>query len=127
MKLLTKEIAAKLVAADTEAARQRPADRTPVVVKFFTPWANATWMISSGTPVDGNGEPCDPADATDWHLFGHCNLGDPTCAELGYVMLSDLSGLRGPAGLKIERDLYTSDLGTLQDAIDACKRQVSGW
>ncbi len=27
-------------------------------------------------------------------------------AELGYVMLSDLKGLEGPAGLKVERDIY---------------------
>ena len=46
-------------------------------------------------------------DSVDWHLFGYCDLGlGPGMAELGYVMLSELKALKGPAGLRVERDLY---------------------
>jgi hypothetical protein len=109
MKLITKEIAAKLYAADQEflAHQTRSDDDQPIIVKLFAPWAAATWYIVTGTPLDTvNGEPCKPDKAQDWHLFGFCNLGDDQCAELGYVLLSQLEELRGFAGLKVERDLY---------------------
>jgi hypothetical protein len=92
MKLLTKEIASHFVAAPTD----RPPKVTPVVVKFFTPDANATWFVTEGEQQD-NG---------DWLLFGFADLGDRECAELGYVTLRELESVRGAFGLPIERDLY---------------------
>jgi hypothetical protein len=66
-------------------------------------------------PVNGFGEPCSIEKASDWHLFGFCDLGQRETAELGYVMLSDLEGLNGPFGLRVERDLgYRGTLAGVQ-------------
>jgi hypothetical protein len=92
MKLMTQEIAAQLAAAP----KDQPPESTPIVVKYFCPWGSATWFITEGEQIDD-----------DWRLFGFADLfGDATCAELGYVMLSELEAVRGPGGLTIERDLY---------------------
>lgn len=45
----------------------------------------------------------DPDD-TD-RCFGLCDLG-MGCPELGYVSLTELASVRGPLGLRIERDLH---------------------
>jgi hypothetical protein len=63
----------------------------PPVVKLFTPDANATWLISEVDPDDAD------------RLFGLCDLG-LGYPELGYVSLAELSALRGPLGLPVERD-----------------------
>ena len=68
------------------------ADHQPVV-KLFTPDANATWLISEVDPDDSD------------RLFGLCDLGLGS-PELGYVSLSELTAVRGPLGLPIERDLH---------------------
>jgi hypothetical protein len=69
-------------------------DHQPVA-KFFTPDAAATWLISEADPGDPD------------RLFGLCDLGlgEP---ELGWVSLAELSALRGPLGLPVERDLHFS-------------------
>lgn len=110
MKLITKEIGDKLAKAYAKSAEcgGGDAEHTPVVAKFFTPWAGATWWITEGGPLDAEGNLTTPDKAIDWHLFGFCDLGDRQCAELGFVLLSDLEGLRGPAGLRVERDLYST-------------------
>ena len=66
------------------------ADHAPVV-KLFTPDGAATWLITE----------CDPDDPN--RLFGLCDagLGFP---EMGYVSLEELTALRGPLGLPVERD-----------------------
>jgi len=102
-KLILKPIAKALSAADT-CDGSTP---DPIIVKFFTPWGGCTWFIVSGTPLDDiNGEPTTVENAKDWHLFGFCDLGDARCAELGYVLLSELESIRGPLGLRIERDIH---------------------
>ena len=108
MKLITKDIARKLHRADQKfLASKNGTTSDKIIVKFFTPWGAASWYIVSGTPLNSiNGEPCEPEDAKDWHLFGYANLGDPTCAELGYVLLSQLQEIRGQFGLTVERDMY---------------------
>ena len=58
-------------------------------VKFFTPDSNWTWYA---TEFDGKDI-----------FFG---LVDGFCKELGYFSLSELQSVKGPLGLKIERDLY---------------------
>ena len=65
----------------------------PPVAKFFTPDANATWLISEVDPDDPD------------RLFGLCDLG-LGFPELGYVSLLELSALKGPLGLPVERDLH---------------------
>ena len=58
-------------------------------IKFFTPDSNWTWYV---TEFDGKDI-----------FFG---LVDGLEKELGYFSLSELESVRGPLGLKIERDLY---------------------
>lgn len=106
MKLITKEIARKLHKADQQFLETGETP-DPIIVKFFCPWGRATWWIVQATPLDAiNGEPCEPENARDWHMFGYCDLGMPDCAELGYVLLSQLQEIRGQFGLTIERDMY---------------------
>ncbi len=62
----------------------------PIVrAKYFTPWSNWTWYV-----LEYDGEDL---------CFG---LVDGFERELGYFSLSELSAIRGPGGLRIERDLY---------------------
>lgn len=92
MKFLTKENLTRLHknAAATEAAEGADLGHWPVV-KLFAPWGAATWLL---TELDADGI-----------AFGLCDLGmgEP---ELGYVDLNELTALRGPFGLKIERDMH---------------------
>lgn len=59
------------------------------LVKFFTPWSNWSWYASE---FDGDNE-----------FFG---LVSGLAVELGYFHLSELLSIRGPLGLKIERDIH---------------------
>lgn len=112
MKLLTKEITAKLKAngeatkAAQDAGQSEP-DHRPVV-KIFAPWGAATWLITEIVP-----------DRDDDLAFGLCDLGmgEP---ELGYVSLSELSqtfnirvqvnGVEKRVPMTLERDLhFTAD------------------
>ena len=86
MRLLTKEIRKKLPALFSQEEKGLDA---MVVVKFFTPWTNWTWYA---TEFDGEDL-----------FFG---LVDGHEKELGYFSLSELESVSGPAGLKIERDVY---------------------
>lgn len=58
-------------------------------IKFFTPDANWTWYVTEFDGIDT--------------FFG---LVDGFEKELGYFSLKELESIRGPLGLKIERDLY---------------------
>lgn len=106
MKFLTKENLKALhknhaatLAADGADLNHKP------VVKLFAPWGAATWLISE---LDQDGI-----------AFGLCDLGmgEP---ELGYVDLAELTSVRGPFGLKIERDLwFTADKSLSEYADEA--------
>lgn len=63
------------------------------VVKLFTPWAGATWLLTETDP-----EQPDIA-------FGLCDLGHGY-PELGSVSLSEIAALRGPGGLRVEKDRH---------------------
>jgi|GEM_PF-635417 len=64
--------------------------KDPIVqVKFFTPWTNWTWY---GIEFDGK------------DIFFGWVVGLEK--EFGSFSLSELQSLKGPAGLKIERDIY---------------------
>ena len=67
-----------------------------IVCKFFTPWSSWTWYVFEG---EYNTE------AKTWEFFGMVDNGrdDP---EMGYFQLSELESIRGPFGLKIERDRH---------------------
>lgn len=65
----------------------------PPVLKLYLPDGGATWLISEVDPDD-----------TD-RLFGLCDLG-LGFPELGYASLKEITELRGPLGLPVERDTH---------------------
>ena len=73
--------------------RDRDQDHIPVV-KFFNPFGAGVWLA---TELDEDGDT----------LFGLADLGHP---ELGSFSLQEMSSLRLPFGMGIERDiLFTGD------------------
>lgn len=69
-----------------------------VFVKYFAPWSFWTWYATEGEPVrDETGK------EIDFMFFGWV-FGD--YPELGNFVLSELENVKGPMGLKIERDRY---------------------
>lgn len=84
MMLLTKELRKKLPPLGARDGLDGPA-----LVKFFTPWAGWTWYAAE---FDGEDV-----------FFG---LVEGLDRELGYFSLRELEALRGPVGLRVERDLY---------------------
>lgn len=81
------------------------------VVKLFCPWGGGTWLLSELDPGDPD------------LAFGLCDLG-LGCPELGSVRLSELESLRGPGGLRVERDLHFRPCKTLSAyAEDASRHQ----
>src|SRR2546430_17742766 len=69
-------------------------DKT-VYVKFFQPWGRWTWWAVEGEQTEDG----------DVRFFGFVQ-GLPGCDEWGYFVLSELEAVRGPGGLRIERDLW---------------------
>lgn len=59
-------------------------------LKLFTPWTNWTWYASEYDPEE--------------RLCFGVVVGHER--ELGYFSLTELEAIRGPGGLRIERDLY---------------------
>lgn len=109
MKLLTNELRETLIANGTaNAKRQNPIDFKPAA-KFFTPWAGCTWLITELDPEDPD------------LAFGLCDLG-MGFPELGSVRISELEDLRGPGGLRVERDLYFEASKTLSEYADEAAR-----
>jgi hypothetical protein len=91
MKLLTSEIKERLSKAWSAGLSLNP---DPVVqCKFFLPAPAWTWYAISG---------CQLADG-DWLFFGYV-IG--LLAEFGEFSLSELSRIKGPLGLTVERDRY---------------------
>jgi len=85
MKLLTKAIEMQLPKLYSQEKTKDP----KVIVKFFQPWGEWTWY---GIEYDGEDT-----------FFGYV-IGFEK--ELGYFSLSELKSVRGPFGLKIERDKF---------------------
>jgi len=86
MKLLTKELERKLPPLYATEKQEDPV----VVVKFFTPWSFWSWYILEYDPKN--------------RLFFGYVIGFDK--ELGYFSLDELGAIRGPYGLKIERDIH---------------------
>jgi hypothetical protein len=84
MILLTDELRERLI----NNGHQRDADHVPVV-KFFNPLGEGVWLA---TELDEDGDT----------LFGLADLGEP---ELGSFSLEEMSSLRLPFGMGIERDI----------------------
>jgi hypothetical protein len=87
--MLTKAIEKKLPAL---GAKDGEGYDAAAVVKFFAPWSNWTWYATEYDPAE--------------RVFFGLVVGLET--ELGYFSLAELESVRGPAGLKIERDLHWS-------------------
>lgn len=89
MKLLTKTLAAKI----PPLYSSEDDDYKTAVAKFFTPWTYWTWYVVEGEQQNDG----------DWLFFGRV---DGFESEFGYFTLSQLESVRGPAGLRVERDRY---------------------
>ena len=87
MKLLTKELEAKLPPLYSQDGK---GDDALALVKFFTPDSSWTWYATEYDPVERV-------------FFG---LVDGLEKELGYFSLDELESIKGPLGLRIERDIY---------------------
>ena len=100
MKLMTKEIEKKipgLYETDGENVKD-------VAVKFFTPWAGWTWYAVEGEKLE-NG---------DWEFFG---MVEGQEKEFGYFLLSQLEEIKGPFGMKIERDRHFDGKVTIEKEV----------
>jgi len=96
---LTKDLAKTLPALYSQENNPDPI----VVCKFFTPDAGWTWYAIEGSPVDENGFYDTEKEKVDFVFFG---LVSGLEVELGYFLLSELTRVRCPFGLPVERDLY---------------------
>jgi len=87
MKLLTKEIVAKL--PELYATEDVELEDKLILAKLFTPWSTWTWYV-----IEYDGE-----DRCFGFVKGHE-------AEFGYFSIKELSEIEGPYGLKVERDRH---------------------
>lgn len=87
--LMPAEIAAKLPPLYSQ---EEQGDETIAQLKLFTPWTNWTWYASEYDPEE--------------RLCFGVVVGHER--ELGYFSLAELEAIRGPGGLRIERDLHWS-------------------
>jgi len=99
MMLMTKEIERKIPAL--YSTEDIPAEDKEIAVKFFCPWSNWTWYAVEGEKEEDG----------DWLFFG---LVEGFEKEWGYWKLSDLTEIKGPFGLKIERDRHFT--GAIREA-----------
>ena len=90
--IITADQRAQMLANGTRSAAGEDIDPYPVV-KLFTPDAGATWLLTELDPEDPD------------IAFGLCDLG-MGFPELGSVRLSEITTVRGHAGMLVERDLY---------------------
>lgn len=89
------------------ATREQRFDPLPVL-KLFSPVGAATWIV---TEMDADGDT----------LFGLADLGFG-CPELGSFSLAELSSVRLPFGLSIERDEHFEPLAPLSVWADTARR-----
>ncbi len=81
MKLLTKALEKKLPAIHSATNK--------AYVKWFTPWTNWTWFVMEYDPETGT-------------CFGFVEGLEK---EFGYFNIKEIQDIKGPYGLKVERDL----------------------
>ncbi len=101
MRLLTPEIQSSLPGLYTTERSPLP-DRI-AHAKLFAPWTNWTWYLLEYDPEDR---------LCFGYVIGHER-------EFGVFSLSELEALKGPGGLRIERDLHfrTRPLAQIADLI----------
>lgn len=103
MKLITKAIEQKMKKYPLYS-QDGKGDDAEVIVKFFIPDAQATWLVTEAEDIGGG----------DYEFFGLATLNGYDW-EYGYFRLSQLKQVRGRFGLPIERDLYAE--GTIKAII----------
>ena len=87
MKLLTEELKRQIPEL---YAQDGKGYESVAYVKLFTPWSSWTWYITEYSPDENL-------------CFGLvCGFAN----ELGYFSIEELENIKGPCGLKVERDLY---------------------
>ena len=96
--LITKAIRNELPPTGTYA-EENDTSKIPVPLKLFTTWSYWTWYIIEADFDDENA-----------YMYGFVVGMDK---DFGYIDLNELTAIRGPAGLKIERD--RSWKGTMAD------------
>jgi hypothetical protein len=104
MILLTSEVRERLLAN----GREPETDHVPVV-KFFNPLGEGVWLASS---LDADGDT----------LFGLADLGEP---ELGSFSLAEMTSLRLPFGMGIERELLFEGMVPISVWAEAARRTGS--
>jgi len=87
-----------------------------VHVKLFTPDSSFTWYLleASALMKDGTYQPINGAPDHIAFVGESDEIADVTCfglvvgheTELGYWSLADIVKVRGPLGLRVERDLF---------------------
>lgn len=97
MKLITKALETKLEKAGWEGST--------AIMKLFCPWGAATWIITGRDPEEPD------------MLYGVADLG-MGCVEAGPIYLPELMAVKGPFGLKIERDLHFTGGQTLSELLE---------
>lgn len=101
MKLLTKLIEKKLPAL---YATEELGDEAICYLKLFTPWSHWTWYATEYDPETGT-------------FFG---LVQGLEEELGYFTLEEIQSIKGPAGLKVERDMYW-----IERPLSECRKEAA--
>lgn|SRR3990167_8512043 len=105
MKLLTKELLEKLPEIGSQEGML---ENTVLYAKFFTPWTNWTWYVAEYSLGDRI-------------FYGYVDGHE---GEWGYFSLDELEEIKGPGGLKIERDRFFKET-TYREMVNKWKR-VSG-
>tara|TARA_R110000803_G_scaffold163908_1_gene227602 strand:- start:382 stop:735 length:354 start_codon:yes stop_codon:yes gene_type:complete len=91
MELLTDEI--KKALPKLYSTEEIPVDNKEIICKFFNPMGAGTWYV-----VEGEQEP-----DGEWLFFGLVDLLE---REWGYFTLSQLTEMKLPFGMGIERDIH---------------------
>lgn len=99
MKLITKALEKVFSRYPIYSTDGKPAEEKKALAVFFTPWGVNTWIVAEAEKQE-NG---------DYTFFGYVKT-DLTYGqwEWGYFTLSEMASIRGPWGLKIEREMYTT-------------------
>lgn len=105
MKLITKAIEKAFEKQGNTSEKEM--SEIKIICKLFSPVGAATWWLFEREDED--------------IFWCFANLGDPQCAEIGTVSLSELEGISLPYGLKIERDMHY-DIG--QETLEQVYKKV---
>jgi Protein of unknown function (DUF2958) len=76
------------------------------IIKFLTPDAQCTWLLTEL--------------GFDDIAFGLCDLG-PGCPEISFVSMREIRDARGPLGLPVERDEHFNAEKTLSACADEAR------